>query len=314
MPASFGITDVALDPLNPTAVYASAFDNGAWRRSALDGSATPYDFRQVFAPQFPGGGTDRTMFALTVKNGQTRIYLTDGTANGGGTAARRGELLADGQRQPACGGAARLAGGRAPPSPRRRRRPVPGDVQRLAEADVERRRRARTSRRTTSAPASAGTTRTSTRRPGMPDTVYVIGSYPVRRAAVQHEGRRLRQRPLERPRGPLLDDRRRPRRRCDGTRQPHVHGSHLRRAEHAGAVVSRTRRTAASPPCRACGRRTGSIPTSTRSSINPGNPTQIFEGSDGGVIRTSGDVQRHLVAVRRQLATAAAAARRPASS
>ena len=32
----------------------------------------------------------------------------------------------------------------------------------------------------------------------------------------------------------------------------------------------------------------GSIPTSTRSSVNPGNPTQIFEGSDGGVIRTSG--------------------------
>ena len=39
---------------------------------------------------------------------------------------------------------------------------------------------------------------------GMPDTVYVIGSNAVRRAAVQHERRRLRQRPLERPRGALL--------------------------------------------------------------------------------------------------------------
>ena len=35
------------------------------------------------------------MFALTVKNGKTRIYLTDGTANGGGIAAAdRVELLA----------------------------------------------------------------------------------------------------------------------------------------------------------------------------------------------------------------------------
>ena len=32
--------------------------------------------------------------------------------------------------------------------------------------------------------------------------------------------------------------------------------------------------------------------------VNPSNPTQIFEGSDGGVIRTSGDVRRRLVAVR----------------
>ena len=37
------------------------------------------------------------MFALTVKNGNTRIYLTDGTANGGGIAGRSGvELLAHG--------------------------------------------------------------------------------------------------------------------------------------------------------------------------------------------------------------------------
>src|SRR5437868_760952 len=42
---------------------------------------------QVFKPQFfQNAAIDRTMFALTVKNGQTRIYLTDGTANAGGTA------------------------------------------------------------------------------------------------------------------------------------------------------------------------------------------------------------------------------------
>ena len=70
--------------IRPT-VYASAFDQGVWRRSpSLDGTCVAYGIRQVFAPQFAaGGGIDRTMFAPTVKNGQTRIYLTDGTANGG---------------------------------------------------------------------------------------------------------------------------------------------------------------------------------------------------------------------------------------
>src|SRR5262249_30369032 len=93
--STFGVRDAALDPLDATTVYASAFDQGLWRRSAsLDGSSTPFDFHQVFAPRFvppqcvpaPGttcgsGGTDRTMIALTVKNGKTRIYLTDGTAS-----------------------------------------------------------------------------------------------------------------------------------------------------------------------------------------------------------------------------------------
>ena len=83
--STFGVIDVGLDPLNTATVYASAFDQGLWRRSAAyDGSSTPYDFHQLFAPRFPGGGTDRTMFAPTVKNAKTRLYLTDGTANGGG--------------------------------------------------------------------------------------------------------------------------------------------------------------------------------------------------------------------------------------
>ena len=51
---SFGITKVELDPNDPTTVYVSAFDEGLWRRSpALDGSATQFDFHQVFAQQFP---------------------------------------------------------------------------------------------------------------------------------------------------------------------------------------------------------------------------------------------------------------------
>jgi len=81
--STFGVTDVGLDPQDPTTVYASAFDEGVWRRSpSLDGTTSPTAFEQVFAPQFPGGGVDRTMFALTVKNAQTRIYLLDGTASG----------------------------------------------------------------------------------------------------------------------------------------------------------------------------------------------------------------------------------------
>ena len=62
-------------------MYAGSFDGGAWRR---DAGAAPTAFQQVFAPRFaPSGGVDRVMFAFTVKNGHTRIYLTDGTANGG---------------------------------------------------------------------------------------------------------------------------------------------------------------------------------------------------------------------------------------
>lgn len=84
-PASFGITDVELDPTNSAIVYAAAFDQGLWRRDA--GAASSTAFQQVFQPQFPpGAGTDRVMIAPTVKNGKTRIYLTEGTANGGGIA------------------------------------------------------------------------------------------------------------------------------------------------------------------------------------------------------------------------------------
>ena len=76
----FGVTDVGLDPLNPDVVYASAFDAGVWRRTLalrrLDVSRSSA-FRQVFAPQFTGvRGIDRTMFALTVKNG-AHAHLPD---------------------------------------------------------------------------------------------------------------------------------------------------------------------------------------------------------------------------------------------
>ena len=113
---SFGITDVALDPLNPDIVYASAFDAGAWRRDTGTGTTT---FNQVFAPQFfAGAGTDRTMFALTVKNGHTRIYLTDGTANGDGIAGALASNFwrTDNANQPAATLLTSQAAGSTPPN------------------------------------------------------------------------------------------------------------------------------------------------------------------------------------------------------
>src|SRR3954469_15946376 len=85
---SFGINDVGLDPHNLDVVYVSAFDAGLWRR---DPAGPAWNFKQVFKPQFVpprcpttvGGcglnGTDRTMFALTGKGAHTRLYLVEGT-------------------------------------------------------------------------------------------------------------------------------------------------------------------------------------------------------------------------------------------
>ena len=46
---SYGITDLELDPLNPSVVYASGFDAGVWRR---DAGAAATTWQQVFRPQF----------------------------------------------------------------------------------------------------------------------------------------------------------------------------------------------------------------------------------------------------------------------
>jgi hypothetical protein len=75
------VAEIQLDPRNPATVYvAGLFGGGIYRRSsALDGDTA---FHQVLAV----GTSDRTDFALTVKNGQTRIYAGYG---GGGTAATR---------------------------------------------------------------------------------------------------------------------------------------------------------------------------------------------------------------------------------
>ena len=101
---TFGVTDIGLDPLHPSIVYAAAFDQGAWRR---DSGAAATAFNQVFAAQYPGGGVDRTMFALT---GAERAYpdLPDRRHRQRWDATV--QLLAHGQRRPAGGGAAGVAG------------------------------------------------------------------------------------------------------------------------------------------------------------------------------------------------------------
>ena len=68
-----GVTDVEIDPLDHTTVYASAFQLGIFR--SLAGGP----FQQVFAGQAPAVNVDRTEFALTVKDGKTRIYATNGS-------------------------------------------------------------------------------------------------------------------------------------------------------------------------------------------------------------------------------------------
>jgi hypothetical protein len=70
-----GVNHVALDPQNPNVVYAAAFQLGIWRRDRSKGEV---DFQQVFATKFPADNTSRTQFDLTVKDGNTRIYASDG--------------------------------------------------------------------------------------------------------------------------------------------------------------------------------------------------------------------------------------------
>ena len=226
--STFGVIDVGLDPLDASTVYASAFDQGLWRRSAaLDGSSTPYDFHQVFAPRNPGGGTDRTMFAATVKNAKTRLYLTDGTA---GSASVPSEFWrTDNANQPA---AALLAsegpGATEPPPPRDS---LPGGLQRLAEADLQHDREpVLPDVRLLHRPVLVRPTRLHAGR----DARHRLRDRLVqlRRASLQHEGRRLRERSFERPGRPVLDNGRRS--GCLGNGnglEPDVYRPHLRHAE-----------------------------------------------------------------------------------
>jgi len=291
---SFGITDLGLDPLNPNVVYAAGFDAGAWRRDA--GSAAT-NFQQVFAPQFnQGAGIDRTMFALTVKNGQTRIYLTDGTAAGGGPTdplAANFWRTDNGQLS-----AAALLASQGSVTPTGSACNPPNPATHTFPAVFNAGWQCLTSRDTANPYfptqdfcwAQCWYDEEVYTPTGMPDTVYVIG-------AMQYD---------EQP--------------CD-TKGVGCGGGHDAAGQGAGMSNGRTvlySNTAGDPdagngnrtftdlttdtqntpapwcayqpyfatPCR---RASNSIhPDQHAIVVNPGNPTQIFEGSDGGIIRTSG--------------------------
>jgi hypothetical protein len=292
--STFGVTDVGLDPQDSTTVYASAFDQGVWRRSpSLDGTTSPTAFEQVFAPQFPGGGVDRTMFALTVKNAQTRIYLLDGRASGSDpTSPTAGNFWrTDNAGQTAAALlASQAAGSTVPPTPGN---PFPAFYNgwQVLTAKV------------TSSPYYASDN-TCTGQcwydeevytpAGLPDTVYLLGSYNYGEQPCNTKG-------VGCGNG-----------RSNGRAVMYSTTAGDPDASATGTAVNRTftdltydmQNTPATwcslgadgellfggvSPDFACLWAPNNIhPDQHVIVVNPSNPTQIFEGSDGGVIRTDG--------------------------
>src|SRR4051812_162480 len=296
---SFGITDLGLDPLNPDVVYAAGFDAGAWRR---DAGAAATAFQQVFAPQFDqeaahlDAGTDRTMFALTVKNAQTRIYLTDGTAAGGGPTdpfAANFWRTDNGQLP-----ATTLLASQGSVTPTGSACNPPDPATHTFPASYTTGWQCLTSRDTANPYfptqdfcwAQCWYDEEVYTPAGMPDTVYVIG-------AMQYD---------EQP--------------CD-TKGVGCGGGHDANGQGAGMSNGRAvlfSNTAGDPDAANGSRTFTDLTTDTQNTaapwcayerygltfcrrasnsihpdqhvivVNPGNPTQIFEGSDGGIIRTSG--------------------------
>jgi hypothetical protein len=71
-----GVINIALDPSNPSILYASAFDQGTWRSQDGGGSFTLIKAALVIAAD-----PDRPSFAVTrLPNGKTRMYLGEGIA------------------------------------------------------------------------------------------------------------------------------------------------------------------------------------------------------------------------------------------
>ena len=280
--ASFGITDIALDPLDPNTVYAAAFDQGLWRRSpALDGSSSATDFRRVFAARFaPSGGRDRVMIAPTVKNGKTRIYLTDGVNNSGGIlGATAAEFWrTDNANQPA----ATLLASQTPGlvTPPGNGNPFPATYngwQRL------------TSNSTASPyfPTIDFCTGQcwydqdviTPTKPMLPDTVYVIGSFvygelPCLTKGVGCGNNRSN------GRGVLYSD---------TAGDPDAANNNRTFTDLTYDMQDEPATWCALAPFSPCLFAPNSIhPDQHELVVNPNNPTQIFEASDGGIIRTSG--------------------------
>jgi hypothetical protein len=294
-PASFGVEDVDLDPQDPTTVYATAFNQGVWRRSpSLDGSSSQTDFRQVFAPQFPDATVhDRTMIALTVKNAKTRIYLVDGAANTAGPAGPTAGNFwrTDNADQPAAALLASQAAGATVPAGNGNPFPATYNGWQLLTAKV------------TASPyyptddictAQCWYDEDVYTPAGLPDTVYVIGSYNYNELPCNTKG-------VGCGNG-----------RSNGRAVIYSTTAGDPDASAAGTAVNRTFTDLTydmqDEPASWCGLGPagealfGGVsadfaclwapdnihPDQHAIVVNPSNPTQIFEGSDGGVIRTDG--------------------------
>ena len=120
-----GVIDVGLDPTDPGTVYASAFQQGIWRRSpSLDGAGDKFSFRQVFATEHGNTDTGRTQFDLTTKSIpdpvtgvpvlRVRMYVTDGSIGAPNPPAAFWRT--DNSRQPAGSLLGSQAGGQTAPA------------------------------------------------------------------------------------------------------------------------------------------------------------------------------------------------------
>jgi hypothetical protein len=276
---SFGVTDVALDPKNLNIVYASAFDQGLWRRDSGPGTTT---FNQVFAPQFnQGAGIDRTMFSLTVKHNKTRIYLTDGTANGDGP---EGELASnfwrtDNGNQTAAALLASQAAGATPPAGNGN--PFPASYNGWQNLTAK----------TTASPyyatddfcwAQCWYDSDVYSPAGMPDTVYVIGAMYYDQLPCNTKGAGcggLAE--VSNGRAVLYST-------TAGDPDPDDNNRTFTDLTYDNQNVPTTSCTFAAFGGACLRAPNGIHPDQHAIAVNPANPTQIFEGSDGGVIRTSG--------------------------
>jgi hypothetical protein len=288
--SSFGINDVALDPSDHNVVYASAFDQGLWRR---DAGAAATAFTQVFKPQFPGGGTDRTMFALTTKNGHSRIYLVEGTANGGGST---GPLASNFWRtdlgdQPSASLLASQGAACTPPSAATVGPQTYTGWQCLTSNSTASPYYATVDLCTGQCWYDEGVYTPA----GMPDTVYAIGSFeygevPCNTKGVgcgngRSNGRAVIYSTTAGDPEPVTTS--------DGTTTTRTftdltYDAQNQPADWCGLDGAEAAFGGVTPPYQCLWAPDGIHPDQHVVAINPANPTQIFEGSDGGMIKTDG--------------------------
>jgi hypothetical protein len=275
---SFGVTDVGLDPLSLDTVYASAFDQGLWRR---DAGAAQTAFSRVFAAEFnQGAGINRTMFALTDKNGHTRIYLTDGTNNGNGPQDPLASTFwrTDNANQPAAALLASQAAGATAPAGNGN--PFPATYNGWQKLTSQ----------TTASPyyatddfcwAQCSYDNDVYSPPGMPDTVYTLGAMYYGELPCNTKGVGCGN-GISNGRAVLYST-------TAGDPDPLHNNRTFTDLTYDNQNTNAPKCAFAPYGLTLCLRAPNGIhPDQHAIAINPANPTQIFEGSDGGMIRTSG--------------------------